>query len=62
MRATVDLAKEVGSGIQRQQDVRKARGKMLFDEYKKKMGMVQPEAAASTATPPAPERQKIAEA
>jgi uncharacterized protein YcbK (DUF882 family) len=62
MRATVDLAKEVGSGIQRQQDVRKARGKMLFEEYKKKMGMVQPEAAASTTTPPAPERQKIAEA
>jgi hypothetical protein len=60
MRATVDLAKEVGSGIQRQQDVRKARGKMLFDEYKKKMGMVQPEAAATAATP-APERQKIAE-
>jgi hypothetical protein len=60
MRATVDLAKEVGSGIQRQQDVRKARGKMLFDEYKKKMGMVQPEAAATPAAPP-PERQKIAE-
>jgi hypothetical protein len=60
MRATVDLAKEVGSGIQRQQDVRKARGKMLFDEYKKKMGMVQPEAAATPAAPPA-ERQKIAE-
>ncbi|HEX8311465.1 MAG TPA: hypothetical protein VF614_09130 [Chthoniobacteraceae bacterium] len=60
MRATVDLAKEVGSGIQRQQDVRKARGKMLFDEYKKKMGMVQPEAAATPAAP-APERQKIAE-
>jgi phage shock protein A len=62
MRATLDLAKEMGSGIARQQEARKARGAMLFQEYKKKMGMVQPEAAASA--PPAaaqPERQKIAE-
>lgn len=60
MRATMDLAKEVGSNIARQQEMRKARGKMLFDQYKQKMGMVQPEAQA---TPPAaaPERQKIAE-
>ena len=62
MRATLDLAKEMGSNIQRQQDMRKARGSMLFQEYKKKMGMVQPEAAATTATPaPQPERQKISE-
>ena len=62
MRATMDLAREVGSGIQRQQETRKARGKMLFDEYKKKMGMVQPEAAAAAQPQaPAPERQKIAE-
>lgn len=63
MRATLDLAKEMGSGIQRQQDVRKARGVLLFNEYKKKMGMVQPEVAAApsdAAVPPA--RQKIAEA
>lgn len=59
MRATMDLAKEVGSGIARQQEMRKARGKMLFDQYKQKMGMVQPE--ATTAAAPAPERQKIAE-
>lgn len=62
MRATMDLAKEMGSGISRQQEMRKARGAMLFQEYKKKMGLVQPETAA--ATPPAPpktERQKIAE-
>src|SRR5881296_153253 len=62
MRATLDLAKEMGSGIQRQQEMRKARGALLFQEYKKKMGMVQPEVA--TAAPPAtpqPERQKIAE-
>jgi len=62
MRATLDLAREMGSGIVRQQEARKLRGKMLFDEYKKKMGMVQPEAAVSTqSTAPAPERQKIAE-
>jgi phage shock protein A len=62
MRATLDLAKEMGSGISRQQDARKARGAMLFQEYKKKMGMVQPEAAAPQSTPTTtPERQKIAE-
>ena len=46
----------------RQQEARKARGAMLFQEYKKKMGMVQPEAAGS-APPPAlnAERQKIPE-
>ena len=62
MRATMDLAKEMGSNVQRQQEMRKARGNLLFQEYKKKMGMVQPEAAA-TALPAqaAPERQKIAE-
>ena len=43
MRATLDLAKEMGSGISRQQEARKARGAVLFQEYKKKMGMVQPE-------------------
>jgi hypothetical protein len=62
MRATLDLAKQMGSGISRQQEARKLRGSALFQEYKKKMGMVQPEVAAST--PPAaaqPERQKIAE-
>jgi hypothetical protein len=60
MRATLDLAKEMGSGIQRQQEMRKARGALLFKEYQKKMGMVQ----SAAATPPAaaaPERQKIAE-
>jgi hypothetical protein len=62
MRATLDLAKEMGSGISRQQEARKARGAMLFEEYKKKMGMVQPEVSA-TAQPgaPQPERQKIPE-
>jgi hypothetical protein len=62
MRATLDLAKEMGSGIARQQEMRKARGSMLFQEYKKKMGMVQSEAAAPAATTaPKVERQKIAE-
>jgi phage shock protein A len=61
MRATLDLAKEMGSNVQRQQEVRKARGAMLFQEYKKKMGMVQPEAATPQNPSPTPERQKIAE-
>jgi phage shock protein A len=63
MRATLDLAKEMGSGVARQQEMRKARGSMLFQEYKKKMGMVQPDAAVA-ATPTAGktvEKQKIAE-
>ena len=51
MRATLDLAKEMGSGISRQQEARKIRGAALFQEYKKKMGMVQPEAAAATRRP-----------
>ena len=64
MRATLDLAKAMGSDISRQQEMRKARGSMLFQEYKKKMGMVQPDAAAAaqqSAPPATPERQKIAE-
>lgn len=63
MRATLDLAREMGSGIARQQEMRRARGAMLFQEYKKKMGMVQSEAAAAAAPAPdqQPERQKIAE-
>ena len=62
MRATLDLAKEMGSNVHRQQEMRKARGSMLFQEYKKKMGMVQPETAAAPSTPaPQPERQKISE-
>src|SRR3954451_1347211 len=62
MRATMDLAKEMGSGVARQQEMRKARGALLFQEYKKKMGMVQSEAAATPpAAPDKTERQKIAE-
>lgn len=62
MRATLDLAKEMGSNISRQQEMRQARGKMLFDEYKKKMGMVQSDATPAAApAPPKDERQKIAE-
>src|SRR4030095_7629904 len=51
MRATFDLAREMGSGIQRQQEMRKVRGAMLFQEYKKKMGLVQADATAAGATP-----------
>jgi phage shock protein A len=61
MRATMDLAKEMGSGISRQQEMRKARGKMLFDQYKQKMGMVQPEVATPQPNQPVADRQKIAE-
>ncbi len=61
MRATLDLAKEMGSSIQRQQEMRKTRGLQLFEEYRRKMGMVQPETAASTAQAPKETRQKIAE-
>src|ERR1041384_8123968 len=63
MRATLDLAKEMGSGISRQQEPRKARGALLFQEYKKKMGMVQSEVGATTPAQatPQPERQKIPE-
>jgi hypothetical protein len=62
MRATLDLAREMGSGVARQQEMRQARGAMLFQEYKKKMGMVQSEAAApAPGTDKQSERQKIAE-
>ncbi len=61
MRATLDLAREMGSGVQRQQEMRKIRGANLFEEYKKKMGMVQPEATSPTAEPAKETRQKIAE-
>ncbi len=64
MRATLDLAKEMGSGVQRQQEMRKARGAMLFQEYKKKMGMVQGSAQAAPPEQkkePPSERQRIAE-
>src|SRR5438445_3909664 len=63
MRATMDLAKEMGSGISRQQEMRKARGSMLFQEYKTKLRMGQADAAPSAPTPAAaqPERQKIPE-
>ena len=61
MRATLDLAKEMGSGISRQQEARKMRGAALFQEYKKKMGMVQPEVSSTQPPTAQPERQKIAE-
>jgi putative sterol carrier protein len=62
IRATLDLAKAMGSNVQRQQDAKRMRGALLFQEYKKKMSMVQSETTspATNATPP-PERQKIAE-
>ncbi|MEO6182985.1 MAG: hypothetical protein ABIP71_07815 [Verrucomicrobiota bacterium] len=61
MRATLDLAKEMGSNVSRQQEMRKARGAMLFQEYKKKMNLVQGEAATTPPEPNPQQRQKIAE-
>ena len=61
MRATLDLAKAMGSDISRQQEMRKTRGSMLFQEYKKKMGMVQSDAAPAAPAPEKQERQKIPE-
>ena len=62
MRATLDLAKEMAY-FPAAVFLGKIRGAALFQEYKKKMGMVQPEATATTTTAPAaqPERQKIPE-
>ncbi|MDB6154985.1 MAG: hypothetical protein JWL90_3438 [Chthoniobacteraceae bacterium] len=62
MRATFDLAREMGSNVQRKQEMKQARGAALFQEYKKKMGLVQGDAAPSK-EPAAPveQRQKIAE-
>lgn len=60
MRATLDLAKEMGSGVQREQEMRKARGALLFQEYKKKLQTTQDVAAPAPAANPEP-RQKIAE-
>ena len=65
MTATMDLAKAMGSDVQRQQEARKARGKLLFDQFKAKANQVNAEAAVTTpaaaAAVKAPERQKIAE-
>lgn len=59
MRATLDLAKEMGSNIQRQQEMKRARGALLFKEYQKKMSATQADASAPQTDAPA--RQKIAE-
>ena len=63
MRATMDLAKEMGADMQRQQDMRQARGKMLFNEYKKKLGKVSAETAPAKAKTKRSrkQRQKITE-
>jgi hypothetical protein len=51
MRATLDLAKEMGSDIRRQQEARAARGALLFQEYQKKMGLAPPAALPKTEPP-----------
>jgi phage shock protein A len=57
IRATMDLAKEMGSNIRNQQEARKAKGAMLFKEYQNKIGISkkQPEVAQTTL----PEKEKI---
>ena len=61
MTATMDLAKSMGSDIQRQQEARKIRGKALFEQFKQKSAaQISTEAAATQASPTTPERQKIA--
>ena len=64
MRATMDLASEMGAGIKHEQEMRAARGKMLFAEYTKKLGKVQADAAPAATEDKdkeKPGRQKIAE-
>lgn len=62
MRATMDLAKEMGADIRNRQDARKARGSMLFKEYQAKMAAKNVE-TQGTVTPvttvKAPEKQAI---
>jgi hypothetical protein len=51
MRATLDLAKAMGSDVRLQQDARAARGAQLFQEYQQKMGLAPPAALPQTAPP-----------
>ena len=61
MTATMDLAKSMGSDIQRQQEARKIRGKALFEQFKQKSAAgVSTEATAPQVSTATPERQKIA--
>ena len=60
MQATMDLAKSMGSDIQRQQEARKLRGKALFDQFKAKAADQVSTETTPQATPNTPERQKIA--
>jgi hypothetical protein len=60
MRATMDLAKEMGADLHNRQEAKKARGSMLFQEYKNKLNASKGvEAVPSAATPAAPARQAI---
>lgn len=57
IRATMDLAKEMGSSIKIQQEAKKARGAMLFNEYKKKIGI--DNKTSQNKVPQSPEKEKI---
>lgn len=60
MRATLDLAKAMGSDVQRKQEAKAQRGKLLFEEFKRKQGLSQ---ASGNSAPVGTntERQKVAE-
>jgi len=62
MQSTLDLAKEMGSSIRAQQDARRARGKLLFEQYKQKhsAGVQTTEAAKTPDATNAPVREKMA--
>jgi hypothetical protein len=57
MKATLDLAKEMGASVRIQQEAKAQHGKMLFKEYQMQHGMVQKEVAAETA--PAENKQAV---
>ena len=58
IRATLDLAKEMGSNVRNQQEARKARGAMLFKEYQKKIGVAKEQTESPQATA-SPQKEKI---
>ncbi|MFA7344876.1 MAG: hypothetical protein WC003_11270 [Terrimicrobiaceae bacterium] len=61
--ATMDLAKKMGANIAQSQKERSARGRALFEQFKAKGTLTNPEVAPATteAEPKPTERQKISE-
>jgi hypothetical protein len=58
MRATMDMATQMGSNLKQQQDLRKAKGRSLFQEYKSKFAMVQQDGAKVSTSPASVTEQK----